>query len=237
MMQILMFVILGLLVFPSDLFTWDIFFKGILISLVLMLIARPIAVYLSTMKMNYTNKELLFLSWAGLKGAVPIVLATFPLLANIEGSQQIFNLVFFIVLTSCLIQGSTITILAEKLGLTGPEKTIPMHSLELISLGKADVEMIEYEMESGAAIVGKRLIDIPFPEGSLVNAIIRNDKLITPTGNTVINPGDFLYILTSRKNKHQLKQLLQEKNNLSDELSRHEFSHKQKKGLSDKSLK
>jgi potassium/hydrogen antiporter len=237
MMQILMFVILGLLVFPSDLFKWDIFFKGILISLVLMLIARPIAVYLSTMKMNYTNKELLFLSWAGLKGAVPIVLATFPLLANIEGSQQIFNLVFFIVLTSCLIQGSTITILAEKLGLTGPEKTIPMHSLELISLGKADVEMIEYEMESGAAIVGKRLIDIPFPEGSLVNAIIRNDKLITPTGNTVINPGDFLYILTSRKNKHQLKQLLQEKNNLSDELSRHEFSHKQKKGLSDKSLK
>ncbi|HZG72164.1 MAG TPA: potassium/proton antiporter, partial [Chondromyces sp.] len=97
MMQISMFVILGLLVFPSELFTWDVFSKGFLISAILMFIARPIAVFLSTIKMNYTNKELLFLSWAGLKGAVPIVLATFPLLSNIEGSHEIFNIVFFVV--------------------------------------------------------------------------------------------------------------------------------------------
>jgi potassium/hydrogen antiporter len=212
MMQILMFVILGLLVFPSELFTWTIFSKGILISAILMLIARPIAVFASTIKMNYTNKELLFLSWAGLKGAVPIVLATFPMLAHIENSQLIFNVVFFVVMTSCLIQGTTITYLAEKLGLTGPQKTTPMHSLELISLGKADAEMIEYEIETDSAIVGKSLQDIPFPDGSLVNAIIREDQLITPTGNTIIHAGDFLYILTSRKSKNQLKQLLQEKN-------------------------
>ncbi|MFZ3589340.1 potassium/proton antiporter [Bacillus sp. DJP31] len=211
MMQILMFVILGLLVFPSELFTWEIFIKGILISLILMLIARPIAVFLSTIKMDYTTKEKFFLSWAGLKGAVPIVLATFPMLANIQDSQQVFNVVFFVVLTSCLIQGATIAPLAKKFGLTGPKKTIPMHSIELVSLGKVNTEMIEYEMESDAAILGKNLLEIPFPKGSLVNAIIRNEQLITPTGNTILKEGDFLYILVSRKRKSELKQLLQEK--------------------------
>lgn len=211
MMQILMFVILGLLVFPSELFKPAILIQGILISLILMVVARPVAVYLSTVKMKYTQKERIFLSWAGLKGAVPIVLATFPLLAGVEGSHQIFNVVFFVVLTSALIQGSTIPYLADKLGLNGPKKTAPMQSLELISLGKADAEMIEYEMESDSAIVGKTLTDIPFPEGSLVNAIIRKGKLIAPTGNTIIMAGDFLYILSARKNKPHLKKLLKEK--------------------------
>lgn len=212
MMQILMFVILGLLVFPSHLFTWDILSKGLIMSFVLMLIARPIAVYLSTIKMGFSKNEIVFLSWAGLKGAVPIVLATYPLLANVEGSSLIFNVVFFVVLTSCLIHGSTITALAKKLGLTGPKKTTPMHSLELVSLGKADAEMLEYEIEDDAAIVGKTLLEIPFPEGALVNAIIRNEQLITPTGNTIIEKGDFLYILSSRKNTMKIKALLSEKN-------------------------
>ncbi|RSD29461.1 potassium/proton antiporter [Mesobacillus subterraneus] len=211
MMQILMFVILGLLVFPSELFTAAILIQGILISLILMLVARPVAVFISTFKLNYNQKERLFLSWAGLKGAVPIVLATFPLLAGIEGSHQIFNVVFFVVLTSALIQGATIPFAAKKLGLNGPKKTEPMQSLELISLGKADAEMIEYEMESDSAIIGKPLKDIPFPEGSLVNAIIRNGKLIAPTGNTIIMAGDFLYILSARKNKAHLSKVLKEK--------------------------
>ncbi|MEW9054020.1 MAG: potassium/proton antiporter [Neobacillus sp.] len=211
MMQILMFVILGLLVFPSDLFKWDIIIKGVVISAILMLVARPIAVFISTLKMNYTNREVAFLSWAGLKGAVPIVLATFPMLANVENSQLIFNVVFFVVLTSCLIQGATITPLAVKLGLTGPKKSTPMHSLELVTLGKVNTEMIEYEMEEDAAIVGKSLLEIPFPEGAIVNAIIRKNQLITPTGTTVIQKGDFLYMLASKQSKPVLKKLLTDK--------------------------
>ncbi|MBT2639302.1 potassium/proton antiporter [Bacillus sp. ISL-39] len=211
MMQILMFVILGLLVFPSELFTPSILIQGILVSLILILVARPVAVFISTINMKYSKKERIFLSWAGLKGAVPIILATFPLLAGIEDSHQIFNVVFFVVLTSALIQGATIPMLANKLGLNGPKKTTPMQSLELISLGKADAEMIEYEMESDSAIVGKTLMEIPFPEGTLVNALIRHGKLIAPTGNTVIMAGDFLYILSGRKNKLKLKKLLKEK--------------------------
>ncbi|WP_117169958.1 potassium/proton antiporter [Paraliobacillus sediminis] len=218
MMQIVMFVILGLLVFPSELFEWEIILQGITISIILMLVARPIAVAISTIYMHFTRKELIFLSWAGLKGAVPIVLATFPLLAGVEGSQQIFNVVFFIVLTSCLIQGTTIAPLAQKLGLFGPKKTTPIHTLELISLGKANAEMIEYEIEEDAAIVGKTLNDIPFPTDTLVNAIIREEQLVTPTGDTTIAAGDFLYMLTSRKSKKALRLLLNSKNKMTSEV-------------------
>jgi cell volume regulation protein A len=211
MMQISMFVILGLLVFPNELFTGANLVNGILISLILMFIARPVAVFLSTIRMKFTNQELVFLSWAGLKGAVPIVLATFPLLAGVQGSTEMFNVVFFVVLMSCLVQGASITPLAEKLNLVGPKISEPTHSLELISLGKADAEMLEYRMEDDAEIVGMTLLDIPFPAGTLVNAIIREDKLIPPTGNSVIKGGDFLYILAPRKHKKKLKELLQKK--------------------------
>ncbi|WP_079709248.1 potassium/proton antiporter [Paraliobacillus ryukyuensis] len=211
MMQILMFVILGLLVFPSDLFTWEIILQGLAVSVVLIAIARPVAVFISTFKMNFKAKELLFLSWAGLKGAVPIVLATFPLLADVTGSQQIFNVVFFVVLTSCLIQGTTIPVLAKKLALFGPKKTPPMHTLELISLGKANAEMVEYQIDSDHGVIGKTLNDIPFPDDTLVNGIIRDGQLITPSGDTYIHSGDLLYILTSRKTKKSLKKLLDSK--------------------------
>lgn len=210
-MQILMFVILGLLVFPSELFTLEVILQGVIISAILMIVARPVAVFISTFNMGYKINERIFLSWAGLKGAVPIILATFPMLANVEGSQQIFNVVFFVVLTSCLIQGTTITALADKLELFGPKKSIPIHTLELIALGKAKAEMIEYEMEEEASINGKTLNEISFPEHTLVNAIIRDQSLITPSGDTVIQSGDFLYILTSRDNKKALQRLLNSK--------------------------
>jgi cell volume regulation protein A len=212
MMQILMFIILGLLVFPTQLFTADVMVKGILISLILILIARPIAVFTSTIKMGFSNKEKIFLSWAGLRGAVPIVLATFPMIAGIEDSQIIFNVVFFVVFTSALLQGSTISILAEKLKLTGPKKTTPTHSLELVSIGKADAEIIEYEVNKNDLIVNKKIVEIDFPSSVLINAIIRSDELITPKGEIVLLEGDILYILTSRSSKKKLKTLFGENN-------------------------
>lgn len=206
--QILMFTILGLLVFPQQVFTIDIILKGILISLVLIIVARPLAVWISTMNFGFHFKERVFLSWAGLKGAVPIVLATFPMAAGIENSQLFFNVIFFIVLISTLVQGTTISLVAGKLGLTGPEKTKPMHSLELISIGKANAEIIEYEISKNLFVTGKKLSEIDFPKDVLVNAIIRNNELVTPSGDTKIEVGDILFILTSRESKKTLKQLL-----------------------------
>jgi cell volume regulation protein A len=107
---------------------------------------------------------------------------------------------------------STISILAEKLKLTGPKKTTPTHSLELVSIGKADAEIIEYEVNKNDLIVNKKIVEIDFPSSVLINAIIRSDELITPKGEIVLLEGDILYILTSRSSKKKLKTLFGENN-------------------------
>ncbi|WP_332692542.1 potassium/proton antiporter [Halalkalibacter lacteus] len=211
MMQILMFVILGLLVFPSQLFDFNIIIKGFILSFILILIARPIAVFLSTIKMNFDFKEKIFLSWAGLRGAVPIVLATFPMISGLVHSQLFFNVVFFVVLTSALIQGSTIAFFAEKLNLTGTKRETPLHSLELVSIGKANAEIIEVEINDDDIVVNQSLAEITFPKDVLINAIIRNGELITPYGETRIQAGDILYILVSKRSKKELKRMLDKK--------------------------
>ncbi|TWT06505.1 potassium/proton antiporter [Planococcus sp. CPCC 101016] len=216
MMQLLMFVILGLLVFPSQLFTLDIIFKGFLLSFILILVARPLAVLVSTLGFDYTWQEKTLISWAGLRGAVPIVLATFPMIAGLENAQLFFNVVFFVVLTSALIQGATISPFAEKLGLTGPKKVAPIHTLELVSIGKANAEIVEYTVSNETPILGKSLAEIDFPPEVLINAIIRDEELVTPYGETTIQTNDILYILVSKNRKKELKKTLGE-NGLSDD--------------------
>ncbi|PYZ91958.1 potassium/proton antiporter [Salipaludibacillus keqinensis] len=211
MSQIIMFIILGLLVFPTQVFTLDVMFKGLLLSVILIVVARPIAVFLSTIRMKYTLKEKLFLSWAGLRGAVPIVLATFPIVAGLENGQLFFNVVFFIVLTSTLIQGSTISFFAKKLNLTGPVKDTPHHSMELISMGKANAEMVQFKTNKDSAIVGKKLHELSFPQKANISAIVRDETLITPYGETEIKEGDFLYILVALRYKVDLKKVLEAK--------------------------
>jgi cell volume regulation protein A len=208
MAQILMFVILGLLVFPSQLMDWDLIWKGLLLSIILLVVARPVAVFLSMPFFNYNLKEKLFISWAGLRGSVPIVLATFPIVAGVENSQLIFNLVFFVVLTSCLIQGSTISYVATKLGLDGVPKPTSPHTLEIVSMGKANAEMIEFIVSPNHGLIGKPLKNIHFPNNVLINAIIREDSLVTPKGSTEIYAGDILYILTDKKSKNELREML-----------------------------
>ncbi|MCM3719236.1 potassium/proton antiporter [Fictibacillus phosphorivorans] len=204
MMQILMFAILGLLVFPSELFHVGIMVEGMLISLILIFIARPIGVFLSTIFSPFNFKEKVFLSWSGLRGAVPIVLATFPLIEGVENSQLFFNLVFFVVLTSALVQGSTIPWFAQKLKLTEEEKPTSPHVLELVSIGKANAEIVEFFVPAHAKIVGQTLEQITLPVEAIVSAMIRGDELITPTGQTEIHANDILYIMV---NKNKLKPL------------------------------
>ncbi|ASN05072.1 potassium/proton antiporter [Virgibacillus necropolis] len=213
MAQILMFVILGLFVFPTELFTFTNIVNGLLISVILIFVARPIAVFLNLIKSPYHFKEKLFLSWAGLRGAVPIVLAIFPMLAELENSQIMFNAVFFVVLTSTLVQGSTITYMTRKLGLEGEAKTEPIHTLELISIGKTNVEMVEYYVTKKNTIIGQTLEELVLPDNSLINAIIRDGNIITPNGQTTIKEKDTLYILASRKSKSKLKALLEKEIN------------------------
>ncbi|KMT22085.1 potassium/proton antiporter [Clostridium cylindrosporum] len=205
-MQISMFVILGHLVFPKDLLQYTT--PALLLSLVLMLIARPIGVFISTIFSDFTLKEKVFISWAGLKGAVPIVLGTYPMVSNLPNSSVIFNVVFFTVLTSALIQGYTLNPFAKKLGLLGEDIPEVHNSLELISTGKSKKDMIQVYIGKDSASIGKTLMEIELPEKTLVSAIIRNDDIITPVGSTTIEYRDVLFILTPKEYRESTKSLL-----------------------------
>lgn len=206
MMQILMFILLGLLVFPHELpaIAW----QGLALSSLLMLVARPIGVFVSTLFTSYTWKEKLFISWAGLRGAVPIVLATYPLLSGVEKGQLFFNVVFFVVLTSALIQGATLSPLARRWGLSTGENTVTPHSLELVSIGKTNSEMIEVHVSERAVIAGSEIRSIPLPNDALITAIIRGNKIVTPRGSTKLLGGDILYVLAEKSKREQVKSLL-----------------------------
>lgn len=205
MMQIFVFILLGWLSFPEQVFavTW----QGLILSVILMFVARPVAVFLSTPFMKFTLREKLFVSWAGLKGVVPVVLATYPLVAGVEHGTLIFNVVFFIVITSALIQGSTIAPLAQLLGLTEGVKTKAPHSLELVSIGKTNSEIVEIEIDEGSYCEAKEIREIKLPEDSLISAIIRQDKVVTPRGSTKLLSGDILYILAPKAELENIKKL------------------------------
>ncbi|MEC5423966.1 potassium/proton antiporter [Virgibacillus sp. C22-A2] len=206
MMQILMFILLGLLVFPKQLL--DVFWQGIILTIILMFIARPVAVFLTMIFMKYNFKEQVFISWAGLKGAVPIVLATYPIVAGIENSHLIFNAVFFVVLISALVQGSTLSWLASRLGLTNNKNDPSQPTMELINLGNSEAEIMEVTITSKSPAVNTSLIDLVLPNDTLIIGIIRHEKLITPTGNTIIEDDDTLYVLGNKKSREKAKLVL-----------------------------
>lgn len=202
-----LFLMLGLLVFPSELLgTWK---HGIVIALILMFIARPVAVFLCTMFWPYTLKEKLFLCWGGIKGAIPIVLATYPYVAGLEGGSYYFNVVFFVVVLSALIQGSSIDLVAEKLGLLTAAKPSSPYAFEIVALQETESELIEYLVEKDSPLVNKSLQDLTLPENSLITAIVRKEEIITPRGDTIIKPRDILFILVQYKDKDQLLDILE----------------------------
>lgn len=210
LMQLTMFVILGLLVFPSELMDWDLIWKGLILSFILMFVARPIAVFLCTMFFNYSIKEKLFLSWAGLRGAVPIVLATFPLLAGVPDPYLYFNMIFFIVITSALLQGSTISNVAKWLDLEAPPSPKRIHQLELISMDKANAEMLEVEISANSPFINQKVQTIGLPKETVISAIIREGKLVMPTGKTKLQSRDVLYILTAKEQVPKVKLVMGE---------------------------
>lgn len=205
-MQIVMFVLLGLLVFPKDLLQYII--PSLILSAVLMLIARPIGVFISTIFSRFTIKEKLFISWSGLKGAVPIVLGTYPIVSGVPNSSMLFNVVFFIVLTSALIQGYTLAPFAKKLGLLKEDLPKIEHRLELISTGKSKKDMIKIFIGEDSKSIGKALKDINLPDKTIISAIIRDGDILTPVGDTVIEYKDVLFILTPKEYRDLISSLL-----------------------------
>lgn len=193
LMQIVMFLTLGLLVFPSQLV--PVAGLALLTALVLMLVARPVAVAITLLFSGRTWREKALVSWVGLRGAVPIILATFPLLAGVPKANLIFNLVFFVVLTSVLIQGTSIPFVARLLRLNVTEDSPPARFTSEATFTSLRNALTEMEVPSQSPAIGKLILELHLPEQALVILLGRNGEKIIPSGRTEIRAGDHLLVL------------------------------------------
>lgn len=197
LMQIVLFLTLGLLVFPSQIV--PVIGIGLVISVFLIVIARPLSVFISLAPFKVNLRSRWFLSWVGLRGAVPIVFATYPLIAGAEQANMIFDIVFFVSLTSVLIQGTTLPKVADWLKLTLPE--------ELKKRTKTDMELsdsiksllTEIRIPENSSVAGKQIVQLGLPQTTLISFILRGEKYITPSGSTILEPHDTLFVLSENK--------------------------------------
>jgi cell volume regulation protein A len=202
--QIGMFIVLGLLVFPKQLLDIRVILSSVALALILIFIARPLSVWISLLPFRYSWQEKVFISFAGLKGAVPIIHATYPLVADIENASMIFSIVFFTVLLSTLIQGSMLTFLSERLRLNETQTSVIHTVIEFMWIGKPNAEIIELTLPMSHPFIGTTISEIDLAQEFLITAIIRDDHIITPRGDTALEGNDQLLLLTP---KHRLKTL------------------------------
>ncbi|MEQ8219894.1 MAG: potassium/proton antiporter [Arenibacter sp.] len=197
LMQIVLFLTLGLLVFPSQIIPY--IGIGLLISLFLIIVARPISVFLSLIFFKMRMKRRFYISWVGLRGAVPIVFATYPLLAGIDKAHMIFNIVFFISVTSILIQGTTLSIVAKWLGVAIPEKAKKLTTTDLLFSENPKTIMREITVGTDCYAANKKIVELGFPKNAIIAMIKRGDKYITPNGSTEIKSDDTLIVLADQQ--------------------------------------
>ncbi|WP_445734466.1 potassium/proton antiporter [Mariniflexile sp.] len=196
LMQIVLFLTLGLLVFPSQIVPY--MGIGLLISLFLIVVARPIGVFISLIFFKMKLRRRFYISWVGLRGAVPIVFATYPLLAGIDKAHMIFNIVFFISVTSILIQGTTLSIVAKWLHVGLPEKQKKLTATDLLLAENPKAEMKELLITSDCFAVNKKIVELGFPKNAIIAMIKRDGSYIIPNGLTKIEAQDTLIVLADR---------------------------------------
>ena len=204
--QVVMFLVLGLLVNPGQLGEFVV--EGTVLAFVVTVVARPLAVFISTPRMGFAVAERVVLGWAGLRGSVPVVLATFPVIANVTDSGDFFNIVFFAVLISTVVQGTTFEALARRLKVTTSESALPEALLDVGAVRRLGAEVIEYPVHEGYAIVGHRVRETGLPRDALLNVIIRGDQAILPRGSTEILSGDRLHLLVRQEAAVELRTLM-----------------------------
>ncbi len=203
--QLAMFLVLGLLVFPSRF--GDVALEGTVLALVLVLVARPLAVFASAFG-GFSLADRIVLGWAGLRGAVPVVLATFPVIAGVPHSVEFFDIVFFAVLVSTVLQGTTFEPLARRLGVTRSPGLAPSALTETGTIRQLGADAVEVEAAAGDAIVGARIRDLGLPRAAIVNVLVRDAQAIPPRGSTRIEAGDRLHVLIRREEMPAMHALL-----------------------------
>lgn len=208
LLNMFLFIMLGLLSFPHRFVTiWK---DALIIVFIMMAVARPLAVLLTLIPFKYTFKEKFFLICGGIKGAVPIVLATYPLAAGLDSNGFIFDTIFFSVFLSCVIQGTLLGPLAKILNFSEKKKPETPYTVELHSLSQSDVDMFELRIEDTSPNISKSIMELHLGKDVVVSAIVREGKLIPPKGNTLLLADDVLYILTSTKKIAELNRKINE---------------------------
>jgi len=197
LMQIVLFLTLGLLVFPKQII--PVIGIGIIISMFLIFIARPLSVFISLAPFKEQQRNKWFISWVGLRGAVPIVFATYPLIAGAEKAGMIFNIVFFISITSVLIQGTTLPLVAKWLHLTLPEQLKQRTQTDIELNDSIKSHLTEIILTNSCSVIGKQIVQVGMPKTSIISFIKRDDQYITPNGSTVLEEKDRLFVLTEDK--------------------------------------
>lgn len=203
--QIAVFLTLGLLVNPSEL--GSIAGEGVLIAAVVMFVARPVAAYASTLPWGFDLRQATLVGWAGLRGAIPIVLATFAVIEGVDDSRVFFNIVFFVVLASTLIQGATLDPLARQLGLTSDEPALSRSLHEVGTIRRLGAEVLEFPVGHDDAIVGRVVNQLMLPRDALVSVVVRGEEALLPRGSTGIEGGDRLHILVREPARATVEEL------------------------------
>ena len=195
--QLGMFLTLGLLVFPSQL--GDVALEGTILALVVVFLSRPLATVVSLVGARFSLREQALVGWAGLRGAVPVVLATFPILDDVPRSDEYFNIVFFAILLSTVLQGTTIEPVARWLGVTSGEPARIPSVVEVGTIRELGGDVVEHQIRDGDAAAGARLRDLGLPRDALVSLIMRGDEVLLPRGSTRLEAGDRLLVLVRRE--------------------------------------
>ncbi|MDQ6718701.1 MAG: potassium/proton antiporter [Gemmatimonadota bacterium] len=191
--QVSMFLMLGMLVFPSRLLAIGPI--GLAVALGLAFVARPVVVALCLFPFRYKKKEIGYIGWVGLRGAVPIILATFPVLSHAPGAERLFGIVFIVVVVNGILPGSTVAWLTRKLGLEAREPPAPPAFLQIESHNPLLNDLHSFFVDEALAVAGSTISELPMPEGSAVSMIIRSGSLIAATPDVRIEPGDHVYIV------------------------------------------
>jgi cell volume regulation protein A len=202
--QIVMFLVLGLLVTPSTL--WDYALEGLIVTLALTFVARPIAVWVCLGRFGYAFKEKVFISWVGLRGAVSIFLAAIPTLAGVPNAQAFFNIAFFVVLLSLLFQGSTLTSAARRLGVALRQVVPNTSRVEIDIPGQTEQEIAGYPVTSGAVILGLSRL----PSFARLLMLVRKGHIVDAAAAGHLQPGDYAYFLVPRERLPRLDSLFRE---------------------------
>ncbi|MEO8562524.1 MAG: potassium/proton antiporter [bacterium] len=203
--QVAMFLILGLLVTPSQLI--DAAWIGTVVGLALTLVARPVMVAICLAPLRFPRNDILYVGWVGLRGAVPIILAMFPVLAGAPGAYRIFNIVFFIVVLNAIVPGTTVSWVTRLLRLESGEPPPAEAVLTVESFDEMEGDLQSYYVDEALPVAGMTLEELPFPEGAAVTMIVRGRELIAPKGSTRLEPGDHAYVL-SRPESAEMVRLL-----------------------------